>query len=256
MQPIRFATPPRAPGLAEPVYEALKSRIMAIDVYAPDAPRRMDERGLAEQLGTSRTPVRAALGRLEQEGFVETLPRRGVFIRQKSLAEVRQMLEMWAALEAAAARMACARASEAEVDALAAHLATAPAGRLSEYSEGNIRFHRAVLALSGNPLMIEAGDGLIAHLAAVRRRAAAEPARTERSMIDHGAIVGAIRRREPDVAARSVEAHTARLVAWLSRNWATLTGNPQALSAEGPGALAAEGACGGSGSGASGPHAG
>src|SRR5215469_17136230 len=59
-------------------YAALKSAIVGMDVYGSSTDIRLDERGLAEQFGISRTPVREAMAQLEREGFVRTVPRRGV----------------------------------------------------------------------------------------------------------------------------------------------------------------------------------
>ena len=58
-------------SLKEHIYEVLRSAIMEMDIYGADTNLRLDERQLAEQLGISRTPVREALAKLEQEGFVE-----------------------------------------------------------------------------------------------------------------------------------------------------------------------------------------
>ncbi|MEM6971652.1 MAG: GntR family transcriptional regulator [Pseudomonadota bacterium] len=219
----------RPVSLSGPIYDTLRQRIIDLDIYHPATPLRMDERGLAEAFGISRTPVRAAIHRLEQDGFVETLPRRGVFIRRRSLPEILEMVEMWGALEAAAARIACARAEDAAIasvrDSVAQFGEQASKLVLSEYSEANIAFHRSILALSGNSMMIAAGEGLLAHLAAVRRRAMADPSRTEGSLTDHSGIVAALEAREADLAARRVEAHTAGLHVYLSRNWKTLTGD-------------------------------
>ena len=68
-------------SLKEHVYDVLKTSIMDLDIYGPGTNLRMDERTLAEQLGISRTPIREAIMRLEQEGFVEIVPRRGVDIQ-------------------------------------------------------------------------------------------------------------------------------------------------------------------------------
>ena len=64
-------------SLKEHIYDVLKDAISSMNLYDADANLRLDERALAEQLGISRTPVREALTRLEQEGFVEVQPRRG-----------------------------------------------------------------------------------------------------------------------------------------------------------------------------------
>ncbi|MEM8820568.1 MAG: GntR family transcriptional regulator [Pseudomonadota bacterium] len=220
-------------SLREHIYAVLKRSIMELDIYDPETQRRMDERSLAEQLGISRTPIREAINRLAQEGFVDIQPRRGVFIRRKTLPEVLEMLELWSALESMAARIACQRASDADIVALrthARHTAEGAKAELSEYSEANVAFHRAVLALSGNSLMIATGEGLLSHLAAVRRRAMIDPSRTERSVIDHGGIIAALEARQADLAARRVEAHTARLHSYLRRSWRYLTGEEPAVA--------------------------
>ncbi|MEL6335099.1 MAG: GntR family transcriptional regulator [Pseudomonadota bacterium] len=216
--------------LSAPVYEALKAQILSLDIYDPATERRMDERTLADQLGISRTPLREAIMRLEQEGFLEILPRRGVYIRQKTLEEILEMLELWGALEGTAARIASTRASDESVAHLRRLVSEQPHDP-HEYSEANIVFHRMVLSLSGNQLMIETGDKLLEHLATVRRRAMIDPSRAERSLSDHAGIVAAIEGRHADLAARRVEAHTARLHAYLRRSWHMLTGEDSSAPA-------------------------
>ena len=105
-------------SLKEHIYDVLKDAISSMNLYDADANLRLDERALAEQLGISRTPVREALTRLEQEGFVEVQPRRGVFIRRKSLEEVLDMIVVWASLESMAARLAIENAGDREIASL------------------------------------------------------------------------------------------------------------------------------------------
>ena len=66
---------------------------------------RLDERQLASDLGISRTPVREAMAQLEREGFVRSVPRRGIYVVRKSKREVIEMITAWAALESMAARL-------------------------------------------------------------------------------------------------------------------------------------------------------
>src|SRR4029079_6943800 len=99
-------------GVGQLAYEALRKAILAMDVYHSDADLRLDEKTLAADLGVSRTPVREALARLEHEGLVRILPRRGVYIVRKSKAEIIEMITVWAALESMAARLVCERATE------------------------------------------------------------------------------------------------------------------------------------------------
>lgn len=220
-------------SLKEHIYGVLKTSIMELDIYDPEAVLRMDERTLADQLGISRTPIREAIMRLEQEGFVEIQPRRGVFIRRKSLSEALEMIEVWAALESMAARLGCDRATDGEIARLREIVGRfegndGARAHLSEYSEANIDFHICVLGLSGNPLLIQTADGLLAHLKAIRRRAAADPERTERSVVDHGHIISAIEARDADAAARLVREHTLRLHAYMRRSWRFISGDAAA----------------------------
>ena len=87
---------------------------------------------------------------LEQEGFVRTVPRRGIFIVRKTKREIIEMIEMWAALESMAARLATLNASDADIAKLRhmfdEFVNEAPAEHIHEYSEANIAFHQAIIA--------------------------------------------------------------------------------------------------------------
>ena len=100
-------------SLKEHIYDVLKTSIMDLDIYAPETNLRMDERTLADQLGISRTPIREAIMRLEQEGFVEIQARRGVFIKRKTLTEILEMVTVWAASDASAQASRAAMLSSA-----------------------------------------------------------------------------------------------------------------------------------------------
>src|SRR6202048_3979761 len=86
-------------SVAQLAYDALRNAILAMDAYDPEADLRLDEKTLAANLGVSRTPVREALARLEHEGLVRVLPRRGVYVVRKSKAEVIELIIAWGALE-------------------------------------------------------------------------------------------------------------------------------------------------------------
>mgnify|MGYP003790670251 CR=1 FL=1 len=80
-----------ATSMAQLAYQNLRDAILAMDVYRADTDLRLDEKTLADNLGVSRTPVRQALGRLEHEGLVEIVPRRGAFIVRKSKEEITEV---------------------------------------------------------------------------------------------------------------------------------------------------------------------
>ena len=210
-------------SLKEHIYDVLKTGIMDLDIYDPDTNLRMDERTLAEQLGISRTPIREAIMRLEQEGFVEIQPRRGVFIKRKSLEDILEMITVWAALESMAARLACEKASDAEIARLREIVKpfnkdTAKAN-LSEYSEANIDFHQYVLGLSKSRMLQDIARGLFTHLKAVRRRAMRDSSRADRSVVDHMNIIEALEDRDADLASALVREHTLRLHDYVRRTW-------------------------------------
>ena len=75
-------------SLKDHIYEVLKDGITSMNIYAEDAELKLDERQLSEQLRISRTPIREALARLEQEGLVRIMPRKGVMIVRKSVDEI------------------------------------------------------------------------------------------------------------------------------------------------------------------------
>ena len=66
-----------------------------MDIYGHPGEIRLDERQLSQDLGVSRTPIREALGFLEQEGFVRSVPRRGVFVVRKTRAQIVEMITVW-----------------------------------------------------------------------------------------------------------------------------------------------------------------
>jgi DNA-binding GntR family transcriptional regulator len=84
--------------LKDHTYDLLRDAILKMNIYDPSVDLRLDERKLAEQLAISRTPIREALARLAQDGLVEIVPRKGVFVQRKSRDEILEMVVTWAAL--------------------------------------------------------------------------------------------------------------------------------------------------------------
>src|SRR5579859_7107306 len=153
-------SPLNATSLRDQAYALLKQAIADTDIYNPTQELRLDERQLTAALGVSRTPIREALSLLEQEGFIRTVPRRGIYIIRKSKREMIEMIQMWAALESMAARLGTLHATDAEIAKLR-HLFdefqnSPPSEHLCEYSEANIAFHTAVIALGNSQMIIDA----------------------------------------------------------------------------------------------------
>ncbi|MFY0612257.1 MAG: GntR family transcriptional regulator [Hyphomicrobiaceae bacterium] len=197
------------------IYEQLKAAITTMDIYDPGANLKLDERGLSEQFGSSRTPLREALTRLDQDGLVKILPRRGIVIVRKTKAEILEMITVWAALESMAARLVCEIAADNEISELRqlvdAYDSSHVQQHMSEYSDDNIRFHSTIIRLSQCDLIAEMTDGLFRHVRAIRRRTIHEKDRAQRSVHDHRQIVEALVRRDANLASRLVREHTIKL---------------------------------------------
>jgi DNA-binding GntR family transcriptional regulator len=196
---------------ADRAYTALKDVILALDIYDRPGEIRLDERRLASDLGISRTPVREAMAQLEREGFVRSVPRRGIYVVRKTKAEVIELITAWAALESMAARLITQKASDQEIAKLRAMFATFEDGRLhanlDEYSEVNIEFHQTIIRMSGNRILIDLAENLFAHMRMIRRRTIGERDRADRSIRDHMNIIQAIEARDTAKAENLVRDH-------------------------------------------------
>jgi DNA-binding GntR family transcriptional regulator len=209
-------------SLKEKTYEILKDAICQMNIYAPDAQLRLDERQLSEQLGISRTPLREALVRLEQEGLVNIIPRRGIFIVRKTKKEVVELIIVWAALESMAARLATEQASDEDIASLRQMFPSMSAGdqpaNIDEYSERNIEFHQAILKLGGCELLVNMANQLFLHVRSIRAQTIGEADRATRSVKDHREIIEAIEARDTELAERLVREHALDLAEHIDKN--------------------------------------
>ena len=196
---------------ADRAYTALKDTIVALNVYEQDGEVRLDERQLASDLGISRTPVREAMAQLEREGFVRSVPRRGIYVVRKSKQEVMEMITAWAALESMAARLITQNASTEEIASLRRMFATFENGEarahLDEYSEVNIEFHQTIIRMSKNGVLIDLAANLFTHMRMIRRKTIGEQDRVERSIRDHINIIEALEARDTERADDLVRNH-------------------------------------------------
>ncbi len=209
-------------SLKEKIYDSLKNAITTMNIYADDAELRLDERRLSEKLEISRTPVREALARLEQEGLVHIVPRRGVYIVRKTKAQILEMITVWAALESMAARLVVDNASDEDIVSLkkmfSAYEGDQLQAHIDEYSETNIKFHQAILSMSQCGLIREMADNLFIHMRSIRARTISEEDRIERSIIDHMHIIEALESRDADLAARLVREHSLNLASHIKKH--------------------------------------
>ena len=163
------------PSFKQQAYVALKNVIVTMDIYCYPAEIRLDERKLAAEFGISRTPVREAIVQVEREGFVRSVPQRGVYVVRKTKREVTEMITAWAALQSMAARLVIQSAGEDEIVGVRRMFATLEGGaveaKLNEYSEVNIECHQRIIRMSHYRVLIDLAKNLFTHMRMIRRTA-------------------------------------------------------------------------------------
>ncbi len=209
-------------SLRDQAYALLRQAIADADIYASSEEIRLDERALSESLGVSRTPVREAMTLLEQEGFLRMVPRRGIYIVRKSKREIVEMIQMWAALESMAARLATLHATDEEIARLR-HMFdqfrdSTPAEHIAEYSDANIAFHQAIVELSKSQIILDTIKNIFIHVRAIRRMTISQSDRASRSIVDHLRIIEALEKRDTELAERLVRDHSLGLAAFVEAN--------------------------------------
>jgi DNA-binding GntR family transcriptional regulator len=196
-------------SLKQQAYEHISELILE-ETLAPGDP--LVESDLAERLGISRTPVREALHRLEQDGLVEMLPRRGSFVARLSLRDLEELFELREATEGMAARLAALRGDVGELSRLQAEFAEAdrepdPERRNARYEEIGEALHDYTLRTSGNRRLQKIADSFRIQIQKERRVAASIPGRKEQSMIEHRDVLAALLRRDPEAAEKLMRKH-------------------------------------------------
>lgn len=196
---------PAAERKASP-YERLTQAIMTGEL-SPGQP--LVETTLAEWCQVSRTPIREALTRLEQDGLV-VRGERGLMVRERSPEEILDIYETRIVLEAMAARVAATRRSYLDVMALrriAERLDTIDTGDELAMTEGNREFHRAVRRASHNESLIDLLQRLDLHVARYPSTTLSQPGRWHAANHEHSTIIDAIETQDADLAHRLTAEH-------------------------------------------------
>lgn len=208
-------------SLPDRAYDALKRAIMAMRIYDGHEDLRLDERGLAHDLGISRTPVREALLRLQHEGLVRTLPRRGVFVVRKRKSEIIEIVLASAVLEGLAGRLAADRATDEQIASVRELFNDAirnpPKLSAEQYSAINLQFHQYVVDLADSELLSGLVESLKIHMRAIRARTMGDGDRLKRSPGEHLRIVEALEARDADALERHVRQHGFNLATHLEQ---------------------------------------
>jgi len=200
-------------------YTSLHAAILAGELSPGE---RLIEEELAEKLGSSRGAVREAILRLSHDGLVVRERNRGARVRRLELSEAIEILEARAALESLAAGYAALRRTDEhtrELHTLVEEMhALHEQGELLAMSERNAVMHRRILEISAHSVAREVCARLNSQMVRFQFRTVLAPGRPERSLAEHGRIIGAIAAGDRDGAAAAMRAHLESVAAQAARS--------------------------------------
>lgn len=222
-----MTAPTDAPPVSQTaqLYDNLRAAILALDL-APG--ERISERGLEARFHASRTPIRAALSRLEREGLILHQGRSWT-VTPIDLDEIAALAELRAILEPSAARLAVERADDTALAEVRRHL---DALRPAPDQESGVRmgstFHLDVAALGGNPYLTDAVSDAMTRLERSRWLEVRTPEARDAAWAEHSAILDALAARDAERAAELLAAHIMgtndRLMAFIAHQRRRLRG--------------------------------
>ncbi len=203
MTPVTHSIPANVTSLSEHrlLHEAVIDRLRDLIVTGELAPEaKLNERVLAERLGTSRTPLREAIKFLASEGLVELVPNRGAVVAPLKPEKMREVFVVLGALEALAGEQACRNASEADIaDIRALHyhmLAHHARGELAQYFRYNQLIHQRILDCARNVTLSQTWSALNAHVRRARYMANLSRERWDQAVKEHEEMLDALSRRD------------------------------------------------------------
>lgn len=193
--------------MREGVYDRVRGDILACTLM-PGA--LIQEKELAARYAVSKSPVRDALLRLQEQDLIEVMPRKGYRVRPISLADARELYETRILLEKACIKRAVEHASDEKLALLEQFRSAVDAESLAEWVAYNREFHRAIADLSGNARLTKMTKEVIDQfdrLTFVAVSTAPSGASSQKLVKEHCDIIDAIQARDKTRAARLINSH-------------------------------------------------
>jgi DNA-binding GntR family transcriptional regulator len=219
----------RRSSLSGDAYDFVRELFLRGTRYAPGDKISVEE--LSRELGVSRTPLWAAINRLEAEGIVEIVPRQGVYLIDYDPERALEIYLTREALEGMAARLAAAKVTDRQLAALQANVDNQrdclSKGDVTNYYELALAFHEQIVRIAQNRTLERLLVSVLAQIRAMRVQRDYTPMHLPQSCDDHEKLLQALRRRDGDVAEREARAHIRDLTEEIrrtlsSRNAATV----------------------------------
>jgi DNA-binding GntR family transcriptional regulator len=197
------------PNLRGQTYKILKNMIITRAILPG---KKISEETLAQVIGVSRTPIREALFRLENEGIVKIIPRRGAFVIQQSKGNIIEILQIREVLEGLIVRLVTPLLEESDIRELRSCLdklrGTPEQERhVIEYTDSELEFHDLLLRKCPNQMLRQMMGVVNARLQIIRLRTVVLPGRAQKSLDEHAGILEMIEKRNAEKAELLMRKH-------------------------------------------------
>jgi DNA-binding GntR family transcriptional regulator len=201
-----------SPNLRDRVYEILKKSIVFQEIPPGE---KIDEEAIAKQLGVSRTPIRETLCRLENEGIVRVIPRRGAFVVKHSREKITEILMVREVLEGFAARLAVDHVDGKLTEKMKSLFSQFSGSDIREqskdYTQADLEFHNLIIKASRNNLLINIMSTLNDHIQMLRIQTVSHEGRMEQSLVEHFKIIQAMEQKDHSSAEYLMREHIRKM---------------------------------------------
>jgi DNA-binding GntR family transcriptional regulator len=208
LDPLAETANIQQPSLGDRAYERIKALIQAGEIRAGERLRYKD---MVELLGVSQTPVKEAFTKLEIEGYVVTIKRKGTFVREFSTREIREIFQIREMLEALAVRLVCEHHSKLDFGKLSEinqrFLRAAQDRDLDACTEEDYNFHEMLIRMSGNAKLLEIMSKTNLHLLSIAQSSPNFLEIANAYYKKHTEIVGALETGDAAAAERLMREH-------------------------------------------------
>lgn len=194
--------------LRDVVFNTLRQAILTGELKPGE---RLMEIHLANKLGVSRTPIREAIRKLELEGLVTMIPRKGAEVAQITEKSMSDVLEVRRAMDALCTELACSRISQKEVDVLGAacdnFAAAAKTKDIRKCAQADVEFHDIIVRATGNMRLVQLINNLSEQMYRYRFEYLKDVSRYDNLIEEHRVIYESIKRRDQEAARAAAELH-------------------------------------------------
>jgi DNA-binding GntR family transcriptional regulator len=196
-------------NLRSQTYKILKNMIITREILPG---KKINEETLAQEIGVSRTPIREALFRLEHEGIVKIIPRRGAFVVKPSKENIIEILQVREVLEALIVRLVTPLLEEADIRELRSCLEKLRAKpeeerHIIDYTDSELTFHDLLHRKCPNQMLRRMMEMVNAHLQIIRLRTVVLPGRAQKTLDEHTAILEMIEKGNAEEAELMMRRH-------------------------------------------------